>query len=278
MIMDNENLSNIMEDENPIDIEELTKVHNLDYGNDVLHPTGRTTDVSSGRLSEAGVRYASVVFEPKIGCCTDDPPFKLAYGIVKKEIDKVTFKYELSSWINWYAIRVDTVKRGCDVNGTPCVITQIPYGTFDIEKAKEFIISYVTEVMSLIHQEKAVLYFDTSISFRITCKYDEEGNLESSNVEDIIECTSVSCIINSAGIKSAAVILQEAVENHNEKDQLQVSLYLMTDKYPNAAPQCIMMCASSQNHNDYTPRSAFVEAIKEEIDSSMLSFTNYTVI
>ena len=90
------------QDDGVKDIEDLSKVTNLQYGNEVLHPTANgiefnEIDVNGSKAYQPNpvdLRYASVFFEPKIGCCTSNPPFQLAYKLVTREIDKVTFKYE----------------------------------------------------------------------------------------------------------------------------------------------------------------------------------------
>lgn len=279
------------QDDSIKDVEDLSKITNLKYGNDVLHPTANSIEFTevenNGKIgfkpNPVDIRYASVFFEPRIGCCTSDPPFKLAYSIVTNAINKVTFKYELNGWVNWYAMRVDSIERGCYQDGNPCVLTQIPYATYDIERAKDLIISYVTEVLALINQEYVVIYFDSNTIFKISCTYDKDEleygvpKLISSEVNEAKNIKTVFATIESPIVFSARK-LQEAITNHNKKDQIQVPVYLQVSKYPNSLI-CLMTAISHQNHGDFAaPMSKFETTVKEELESSMLSFKNYTII
>ena len=280
------------QDEAVKDIEDLSKVTNLQYGNDVLHPTANGIEFNEAQINgkqayvpnPVDLRYASVFFEPKIGCCTSNPPFQLAYKLVTREVDKVVFKYELAGWVNWYAIRVDAPENGCDVNGTPCVLTQIPYATYDIKRAQDLIISYVTEVLALLNQSYAIVYFDSNTAFKISCTYDENRieygvpKLISTEVTDITGLKTISAIIET-GIVPAAIEIQRGIKEHNQKDQIQVPVYLHVSKYPTTSPLCLMTSASHQNHGDYaSPMTKFESSVKEELTLSMLSFKDYTVI
>lgn len=282
--MDTNNVFN-EKDESELDIEDLSKVHNINYDNDILHPTGRTVEFNDGRANEIEVRYASVFFEPEVGANFETPAFKYVYNTVKKEIDKITFKYDLSSWILWYALRIDDMSKHCHYGGTPCIMTQIPYGTYDLNRAKELIISYVTELLALLNQEYAVVYFDANTAFGIKCTYDPEvleygvPKLVSSEVTDLNELKTISCIINTT-LKTAGLDLQNIIQDRNKDSQsFGVPMYLYVSKNPLNVSQCIMMSATYMNHGKYnTPVSSFVNAVKEEIESSMLAFINYTII
>ena len=133
-------------------------------------------DVVLDKENKIQLRYASMIFEPEVGSNSQNPPLKLAYTIVEKEVKKITFKYNLTKWKLMYAMRVDSTKNHCSYGGSPAVYLQMPYATYNLEDARDNLISYCTELMILLHTEYAVLYFDAKNAYGITCNFDEDGN------------------------------------------------------------------------------------------------------
>lgn len=289
---DVENVFNI-DDEDSFDVEDITRIKNITYGNEVLHPTGNSyeVDMKKQQMFPVEIRYASVFFEPNVGQNGEDPPFSLAYGAVKREVDKLVFKYELSDWINWYAIRVDAPENNSHYNGSPCVLTQIPYATYDIDKAKELIINYTIELMSLIGQEEVMLYFDAKTGFMIRCKYDLgenqvrplnatfTGKLVSTEIREFKDVFTISVTLEETTMKEAARALYEAIVNRTSYDTIQVPFYIHA-KEANASV-CFAAAITYQNHGEYYPQAAetiFRRAVEEELEEAKLNFNNITVI
>ena len=276
-----------IDDEDTFDIEDITRVKNVKYGNEVLHPIGSSFEVDREKLEAfpVEVRYASVFLEPNVGQNGEAPPFMYAYVTVKKEVDKIVFKYELSDWINWYAMRIDTIENGSHYNGMVAVLTQIPYATYDIERAKELIIKYVTELMALIGQEEAVLYFDANIGFRIICKYDyntlnKNGipKFISSDVVDIKDLCTITATIDS-NLKDAGKSLYEAISSRTSYDSLRVPIYIHAKE--SYSTVCFATAVTYQNHGEYYPyatETIFKKAVKDELKDSKLKINSITVI
>lgn len=276
-----------VDDEDTFDVEDITRIKNLKYGNEVLHPTGSSFEIDQEKLEAfpVEVKYASVFFEPNVGQNGEAPPFMEAYVVVRKEIEKITFKYELSDWISWYAMRVDTMENGSHYNGMVAVLTQIPYATYDIERAKELIISYVTELMSLIGQEEAVIYFDSNIGFRIKCKYDYDKldanrlpKFISSEVSDIKGLFTITATIDG-NMKDSAHSLYEVISHRTSYDDIQVPIYLHAKE--SYSTVCFATAVTYQNHGEYYPYAAetiFRKAVEEELNTSKLKINSITVI
>ena len=276
-----------VDDEDTFDVEDITRVKNLKYGNEVLHPTGTSFEIDREKLEAfpVEIKYASVFFEPDVGQNGEAPPFMAAYVVVKKQVDKVVFKYELSDWINWYAMRVDTIDNGSHYNGMVAVLTQIPYATYDVERAKELIISYVTEIMSLIHQEEAVLYFNSKIGFRIKCKYDykdldKDGNPKfiSSDVADITDLFTITATIDGT-MKDSAQNLFKVINSRTSYDDVRIPMYLYSKE--SYSTVCFATAVTYQNHGEYYPYSTetiFKRAVEQELNDAELKINSTTVI
>ena len=226
------------------------------------------------------LRYASIILEPKVGCNTQYPALKLAYTIVEKEVRKVTFKYGLANWKLRYCMRVDSTLNNCYIGGNPCVLLQMPYATYNIDDARENLISYCTEVMILLHLEYAVMYFDAQNAYGITCNFDENGEIINSDVEDLPVHLTATCILN-AGIVPASIELQRAimdVEALKDMRYYTTPVYVYTSMYPSAVPNSLLFSCNVQNHCILKEAKKYENSVRKVIKDSMLSFTNLTVI
>lgn len=243
---------------------------------DPLHPTLEITN-SRGKIV---LQNATIILELNVGCNTQNPPLQLEYNLVKKEVDKITFKYSLSNWTLQYGMRVDTIKKGCYKNGNPCIILNMPYAIYNIDQARELLISYCTELLSLLKIEYAVLYFDIRNAYGIKCTYGTEGELIHSSVEDYKLDRTFSAIIN-AGIVTVSTELQEAMielEKANSTNYFVVPMYVYTKSYTASAANSILTVSIVQNHAKYTDINKYERSVKKILDDSMLSFTNLTII
>lgn len=254
-------------------LEENTNIKNID----ALHPTLEVYDETRGTVT---MQYASIILEPHVGCNTEDPPLPLVYNIVKKEVDKITFKYNLDNWILKYCMRIDLVNNNCYRGGNPCILLNMPYATYDIDQARELLISYCTELMGLLKLKYAVLYFDIKNAYGISCIYDEEDNMIQSNVDDYSLENSVSCTINT-GILAASMELQNTLvraEEARDPNYYIIPLYLYTISYPTTSNNTLLTTAMIQNHTNFSEPTKFKKSVKKILDDSMLSFTNLTIL
>ncbi len=243
---------------------------------DPLHPILEVT-TAKGTLK---LQNATIIFEPDVGCNQQNPPLQLAYNIVKKEVDKITFKYSLDNWVLKYAMRVDTIKNGCYMGGNCAVMLNMPYATYNIDQARELLISYCTELMSLLKVEYAVLYFDVRNAYGIKCIYSTKGELLQSDVEDYKLENTVSCTLE-AGITTASTILQEHITNiaaDHDARYYATPMYVYTGTYPSTAANSILSVPIVQNHAQFKDPNKFRHSVLKIIEDSKLIFTNLTII
>ena len=239
-------------------------------------------DSKSVELSDKKVelRYASIILEPNVGVNTQNPPINLAYTIVEKEAKKIIFKYGLENWKLRYAMRADSTMNDCHVGGNPCVLIQMPYSTYNIDDARENLISYCTELLILLKLEYAVMYFDAQNAYGITCNFDENGEIINSEVQDLPIQLTATCIMNM-GIVPASNELQRTimdVEALRDTRYYTTPAYVYTSVYPSAVPNCLFFSCNVQNHCNLKEAKKYENSIRKVLKDSMLSFTNLTVI
>lgn len=263
----------------------------VNYGGvEVLDLNGNKSEsyIETEKTLDSTLRYAHVILVPEIGSNTTNPPIKLAYDKIKREVDKVMFKHEQSNWKLFYGMMIDTLAHGCDTGGKPGVMLQIPYVPFNEDRAKNLLVEFVKEICALSGIERAVLNYNINTGFVIECRFDDENNrcLETFYTADVREvevAKNVSCTID-AGLVPAGIELQKAIDhiggtlNPRGMEYYQAGMFIYSSTIVNAS--CMMQTCNIQEQNisGMPIGQIFEESINKELNLSELVFTNYTVL
>ena len=229
---------------------------------------------------DTSLRYAKIIFDIDVGCNTENPPLKMVYNIVKKEVDKVRFKYGQKEWNLRYALYVDDPAKGCYTGGNTCIIVEIPYVPVDIEGAQKMIVQMCAEIMNLLKKEYCVLYFDVSRAYTITNTYAPNGELFNTEANLVNIESTVNCIIETGFVTAAKELQDTMVKIKNEKnpEYYITPLFIYTNKYPSQANKVSAVSFVIQNNAFFPDHKKFVKSVKKLFDESMLKITNLTVI
>ena len=229
---------------------------------------------------DTSLRYAKIIFDIDVGCNTENPPLNMVYNIVKKEVDKVRFKYEQKEWFLRYALYVDDPAKNCYVGGNTSIIVDIPYVPFDIEGAKKMILDMCVELMNLLKKEYCVLYFDVSHAFTISNTYAPNGSIFKTEINPVNIESTVNFSVGTGFLTAAKEFQDTMIRIKNEKnpDYYLTPLYIYTNKYPSQANLVNGVSFVIQNNAFFPDHKKFVKSVKKLLDDSMLKITNLTVI
>lgn len=217
------------------------------------------------KRSPAHIRFAIAVFLPNVGVNSENPPIKLALNKVKKEAEKVAFKYnQLDHWDYYCGLWIN---KSSDVNGKPACIIRMAYSTFNEADARVELIKYIREINILCNIESTMLYFNADTACEIQNSSETFYKIKH----------KASCNINAGLVVSGRALYEPVKNNTNYLNKIGAELISVP----------ILLYASHPDVSSCKMESVYVlpdfnntyrESIEKELRESQLNFTDFTIL
>lgn len=209
------------------------------------------------------IRFATVIFIPDIGTNTENPPLRLAMNIIKREAEKVAFKYnQLSNWEYFYGM---VIGKKYLVNGSPAVMIRMPYSIRNEEEAKNMLKTYIEEICTLTSIKYTELYYNaaTYISFKYP-----DLNVEQLEVTEHHTPAMINCELNAGLITSARALYLTTLTSN-----ITTNLFVYSKNI-----NCKKCQLSTVFTGDQISRDKLKETVERQLKNSGLTFTSYTIV